>query len=219
MKLPRKPEGVIFDMDGLLIDTIPIYIQAMTEAGVEVGHPVTRGYLLSLVGLLGPELEKRLADDFGRGFPVWEFLQKAGERFAQILGEGASLKEGAAELIEHLHALQIPLAVATSMKKVEAEEQLKSTRLRHRFAEVVGRDEVKSSKPHPDLYREAASRLQLQPGACVALEDSLNGIRSAHAAGCMAIMVPDVLAPTEEMRSMCVGVASSLREVKALFKE
>jgi HAD superfamily hydrolase (TIGR01509 family) len=215
--MPRKPEGAIFDRDGLLIDTIPIYIQAMTTAGADVGHQVSRDYLLSLIGLLGQELQNRLTSDFGSDFPVRDFLQITGERLTQILSDGAPLKKGAVELIEHLHSLQIPMAAATSMKKHEAEHELELANLRHLFVEVVGRDNVELSKPHPDLYLKAASHLLLQPGTCVAFEDSFNGIKSAHSAGCMTVMVPDVLAPTAEMESLCVGIARDLHEVKALF--
>jgi beta-phosphoglucomutase-like phosphatase (HAD superfamily) len=137
MRFPRKPEGVIFDMDGLLIDTIPVYIQAMTEAGAEVGHQVSRDYLLSLIGLLGQELQNRLTNDFGQDFPVQDFLQKTGERLEQILSNGVPLKKGAVDLIEHLHSLHVPMAVATSMKKKEAERQLEIANLRRLFVEVV----------------------------------------------------------------------------------
>jgi HAD superfamily hydrolase (TIGR01509 family) len=217
MRFPRQPEGVIFDMDGLLIDTIPIYIQAMMAAGADVGHPVSRDYLLSLVGLLGQELQNRLTSDLGQDFPVENFLYITGERLTQILRQGAPLKKGAVELVEHLHSLQVPMAVATSMKKQEAEHQLEFANIRHLFVEVVGRDEVQSSKPHPDLYLRAASYLHLQPWVCLALEDSFNGIKSASSAGCMTIMVPDVLVPTAEIESLCVGIATDLHEVKTLF--
>jgi len=218
MKFPREPQGVIFDMDGLLIDTIPVYIEAMLAAGAEVGHPVSTDYLLSLIGLLGQELHNRLVHDFGEEFPVDDFLQKTGRHLSLILEKGVPLKPGAVELIEYLSSRDIPIAVATSMKTEEADHQLELSQLRQFFVAVVGRDQVPLSKPHPDLYLKAASLLELQPQTCVALEDSFNGIRSAHAAGCMVIMVPDVLTPTEEIESRCVAVAGNLHEVKSILQ-
>jgi beta-phosphoglucomutase-like phosphatase (HAD superfamily) len=76
VQLPRAPQAVIFDMDGLLIDTIPIYLAAMVQAGVDVGHPVSEEYVLSLAGLLGAELEARLIGDLGADFPVAAYLQR-----------------------------------------------------------------------------------------------------------------------------------------------
>jgi HAD superfamily hydrolase (TIGR01509 family) len=218
MQFPHKPQGVIFDMDGLLIDTIPVYVEAMTRAGIEVGHHVSRKHLLSLIGLLGQELQERLVHDWGQQFPVEDFLQNTGKHLSTILDKGAPLKKGAAELIEYLSSVAMPLAVATSMKKKDAEHQLELANLRHFFREVVGRDEVERSKPHPDLYLKAASLLGFEPHTCIALEDSFHGIRSAHRAGCMVVMVPDVLAPTEETRSLCTGVASDLYEVRTILQ-
>ncbi len=219
MIFPRKPEGIIFDMDGLLVDTIPLYITAMIEAGIVVGYPVSREYVLSLVGLLGKQLHRRLRDDLGANFPVDRFLERVQDSVGQALIQGAPLKKGALELIRYLAAAQIPLAVATSMKRAEAEYQLEKANIRHQFARVVGRDEVALSKPHPDVYLKAAAHLKLQPCACIALEDSFNGVRSAQAAGCMTIMVPDVLTPTAEVASLCVGIVCDLQEVMLTLQE
>jgi HAD superfamily hydrolase (TIGR01509 family) len=217
VKFPRKPAGVIFDMDGLLLDTIPVYIEAMVVASAEIGRSISGDYLRSLIGLLGKELQNRLADDLGKDFPVQEFLHKTGEHLACALKDGAPLKSGAVELIEHLAALRLPLAIATSMQKQEAVHLLETARIGHFFSEVVGRDEVKFSKPHPDLYLKAALHLQLQPGVCIALEDSFNGIKSAYSAGCMTIMIPDVVAPTSEIEALCLGIATDLHQVKTWF--
>lgn len=217
MEFPRRPQGVIFDMDGLLIDTIPLYVEAMQAAGAAMGHDISSAYLHTLIGLLGPELENRLAHDLGPEFPVADYLQKTGNYLAQLFARGVPLKPGARALVLHLHAQGVPCAVATSMQQHEARHQLASAGLLTYFAAVVGRGDVAQSKPHPAVYVEAAARLQLAPAHCLALEDSYTGIQSAHAAGCMVVMVPDVLPPTDATTALCVGVAPSLEEVKAAF--
>lgn len=104
------------------------------------------------------------------------------------------------------------------MRRAEARALLEQTDLHHFFQYVVGRDDVERSKPHPDVYQKAISLLGQQAPSCLALEDSFNGIRSAYRAGCMVLMVPDTLAPTEEIASLCVGVVQDLHIVEILFQ-
>ena len=216
MHFPNKPKGVIFDMDGLLIDTIPLYVTAMLAASAAVGHPLSQPYICSLTGLLGQELRDRIVQDCGSAFPIEDFGQATAKHLAVLLDEGAPLKAGAAEILGYLSSLDIPLAVATSLDTNEAERYL--GHLRQFFRAVVGRDGVQRSKPYPDVYLKAAALLQLQPPDCLALEDSFNGIKSAHAAGCMVIMVPDALMPIEEIKPLCLGSARDLPYVQALLQ-
>jgi HAD superfamily hydrolase (TIGR01509 family) len=223
--LPRQPRAVIFDMDGLLIDTIPVYAAAMVQAGLDVEHPVSREYVLSLAGLLGAEagllgaeLEARLIADLGAGFPAAAYFTAMAARLEPLLTAGVPLKAGAIALLEALARQEMPLAVATSMTRSEAMHQLKQNGISHFFLHVAGRDDVAHGKPHPDVHLEAASRLAVAPRDCVVLEDSFNGVRAAHAAGAMTIMVPDALAPTDDIRRLCVVVTSSLHDVKDMLR-
>lgn len=217
MHFPQTPQAVIFDMDGLLLDTIPLYFSAFSQASSDLEHPIALPYLQSLVGLLGNELRQRLLQDFGPAFPVDTLLETSQLYLRDFMRQAVPLKAGATELVAHLNHLSIPLAIATSMTTGEAEQHLEHAQLRQFFQVVVGRDRVRASKPAPDLYLAAAAGLQLPPNSCIALEDSFTGIRSAHAAGCMAIMVPDSQTPTPEIRALCIAVAGNLLAVQAML--
>jgi HAD superfamily hydrolase (TIGR01509 family) len=217
VRFPSAPRAVIFDLDGLLIDSVPAYASAMIVAAGDVGCTISREYVLTLVGLLGTELRTRIAADLGASFPLSAFFDAMGVRLQEVLGQAVPLKPGAVELVKELSARQVPLAVATSLTRPEAERHLLRTGLRAYFRALATRDDVARSKPHPDVYREAASRLQVDVHHCVALEDSYSGIRSAKAAGAMPIMVPDVLPPTAEMAEHCLWIAEDLVQVQSLL--
>ena len=205
-------------MDGLLIDTIPAYVSAMVQAGDDVGHVVSKDYVLSLVGLLGTELEAQLRADLGAAFPLPAYMNAVFARLGPILDAGVPLKAGAVALLEELARMEMPMAVGTSMKKAEALHHLKHCRVDHFFRAVAARDDVARGKPHPDVHLKAMSALGCDASDCLILEDSFNGVRAAHATGAMVIMVPDVVPPTPEIAALCTGVAADLHQVGEIIR-
>ena len=131
-------------------------------------------------------------------------------RLGGILNAGAPLKPGARPLLEQLSRAGTPMAVGTSMTKADALHHLKHCQIDHFFRAVAARDDVPRGKPHPDVHLKALAALGYAAVDCLILEDSFNGVRAAHAAGAMVIMVPDVVAPTPAIEALCTCVAANL---------
>lgn len=216
MTLPRPHSAVILDMDGTLLDTESIYIRTFLETSTALGYPLPESFLHGLVGLPGSEFQARLRAHLGEDFPYAQHRQMYLARRTELLDQGVPIKPGALELIAHLENTRTPMAIATAATRVNAEDNLRRTGLWDRFEVILTRDDVEHSKPKPDLFLRAAASLGIDPALCVAVEDSHNGVRSAHAAGMMTVMVPDIISATDEIRAMCVAVVDSLHDVRRL---
>jgi beta-phosphoglucomutase-like phosphatase (HAD superfamily) len=215
MELPRAPAAVVFDMDGLLLDTETLYQEAIVLAAAEGGQEVAQEVFNRTVGLPWAQSRTLLLSHFGETFPVDEF-QAAWVRHFWVIAEARlELKPGALELLDTLDQLALPRAIATSSSPRTVERHLTTHDLLGRFNEIVGHGDYERGKPAPDPFLKAAERLGVEPWACLALEDSHNGIRAASAAGMMTVMVPDLLEPTDEIRGLCTFVARSLHEVRS----
>jgi HAD superfamily hydrolase (TIGR01509 family) len=217
MKLPLRPAAVVFDMDGLLFDTEALYQEAVLVAAAEGGHDVTSGIFIRTTGLPWPQTRSLLLDHFGDGFPADEFVESWVRHFDAIAATRLSLKPGAIELLDTLDDLRLPRAIATSSSHQTVQHHLIAHDLVGRFHAVVGDGDYACGKPAPDPFLKAAEQLGVEPGLCLALEDSHNGVRSASSAGMMTVMVPDLLEPTDEIRGLCTFVARDLHEVRGLI--
>ena len=216
----RKPiEAVLFDMDGLLIDSEAVYIEAYRDAAGETGVEMPMALCHAMVGLPRRECEILIQDHYGPKFDV-EGFQTCFRRHADLrLERHVPVKAGAPELLAFLGARGLPLAVASSARAETIERNLGRAGLRGHFKAIAGRDHVERAKPHPDIYLEAARRLGAAPQRCVAFEDSNVGLTAAHAAGTMAIMVPDILPPTDEVRAKYLQVLPDLHAALKLLRE
>lgn len=218
MSFPRRVEAVVFDMDGLLLDTETVYRAAMIEAGGAFGVTFTGADYAAMVGKTNPESAVLMAQWYGDDFPVRAFFERVWIDVEMLLEAETRLKTGVVEILDYLDDMGLPRGIATSNGIASVEKYLGRFDLLHRFHAVVANADVTRHKPHPDPYLEAARRIGVDPGLCLALEDSHPGVRAAHAAGMMTVMVPDILDPNEEMHEKCIHIADSLHVVLDLLK-
>jgi HAD superfamily hydrolase (TIGR01509 family) len=213
--LTLNVEAVVFDMDGLLIDTERVVRDVMFEVARERGRDLPLEVFLRMVGLTDDASRAVSAEHFGEEFDHDAFGAEVSRRVRAELAVGATLKTGVIELLDLLDARGLPYAVATSSSHETVGRHLAA--ILARFATIVAAGDYARGKPSPDPFLVAARRMAIDPGRCLALEDSHNGVRAAHAAGMMTIMVPDLLEPTAEMRGLCVAVAETLHDVRDLL--
>lgn len=214
MKLPRRPKAVVFDMDGVLFDTETIVKEAIYAATPRLGIEMPEEVFFSLLGLGGKASRDRLLEHYGATFNIDAFWKAVDEDFHRIIEGRHYLKTGVVELLDWLDEANVPRAIATSSPHRNVQKNLATHGLTGRFTVIVAHGDYEHGKPHPAPFLTAAEKLGVQPQDCLALEDSLNGVRSACAAGMMTVMVPDLIKPTDEIRAICLHVARDLHEVR-----
>ena len=219
-KTVGRVAGVLFDMDGVVIDTEKLYTRFWMEAARELGHPMTLEQALQMRSLgRGPSQEK-LDSFFGPG--VVDYVELRSLRIermdAFIAVHGVEEKPGIRALLALLREKNIPCAITSSssipvIREVEVVREVARTPT----ALCSGKD-VPHGKPAPDIYLHGAAVLGLKPENCLAIEDSPAGIEAAWRAGCMPIIVPDQDQPSDEVLSRCFARADSLFDVIELVK-
>jgi HAD superfamily hydrolase (TIGR01509 family) len=215
LRLPRRPAAVVFDLDGTLIDSEALVKDAHFAACELMGYTMSEAQFLSLVGMHREANDLQLKSYFGDDFPLEDFITNTR---AHIGDRAAPLKPGALDLMDALDELALPFALATSSRRPWVDRHFAAYGLAERFRAVVTRQDCVEGKPHPEPYLNASRLLGVEPGDVLALEDSYAGVASAHAAGCMTVMVPDLLAPTDTERGRAM-VLPSLDEVTRLLRD
>lgn len=215
MPQPLGPfAAIVFDMDGVLLDTEPLYKKAMHQACADLGYEMPEELHNAQIGIPGDVGLRMMQDYFGPEFPIDLYTQYTSKTMRALTADDVPLKPGVHELLFELNTRNIPCAVATSTASPTAPDRLTRAGIIDKFNAVVTRSDVVNGKPHPEPFLTAAKRIGIDPKNCIALEDSHNGIRSAHGAGMKAIMVPDLLQPTPEIEALCFAVLPSLIAVR-----
>jgi HAD superfamily hydrolase (TIGR01509 family) len=211
--------GVIFDMDGLMVDTERIAKLAWQEASRAAGYEMPDAVFSLMIGRSKRDSGELMRQHLGSGFDFERVHATTGIVFEKIIErDGLPLKPGIRELLTDLSARNIPLGVATSTRNPVASQRLEQVGLLKFFTVVVTGDQVTRGKPEPEIFLEAVRRLGIDARTSYALEDSLAGVRSAHGAGLRVIMVPDLLQPTPEIAALTHAMAKSLHDVPQLLR-
>ena len=210
--------GVLFDMDGVVIDTEKLYTRFWREASRDLGYPMTLEQALQMRSLgRGPSQEK-LDSFFG---PVLRYEDLRARRVelmdAYIAEHGVEEKTGIRELLALLKEKNIPCAITSSSSLPVIREHLGNLGLLEYFTALCSGKDVPKGKPAPDIYLHGAASIGVAPENCLAVEDSPAGIEAAWRAGCMAVIVPDQDQPGEEVLSRSFARADSLFDVMELI--
>lgn len=206
--------GVLFDMDGLVLDTEVLYSRFWMAACHFYGYPMTKEQSLQMRSIGSADGAANLRRWFGPQVDYHQVHRKRVELMdAFIEKEGVIPKPGIRELLDHLKEKGIRAAIATSSPLERAKAHLGSVGLDVRFDRICSGHQVANPKPAPDIYLHAAAALGLDPGECLALEDSPAGVRSACAAHCHAVMIPDLDQPDEETKRFLFAQADSLLDI------
>ena len=213
-------EAILFDMDGLVLDTEKLYTRFWQEAANALGYPMTKEQALGMRSLNRGAGLSRMQSYFGETVDYDGIRGKRIEMMdAFVEKEGVTLKPGIHELLAYLKEQGIKTAIATSSPIERTILYLTSVGLEKSFDELVSGYMVEKGKPEPDIYLYAAKKLGVEPSRCMVLEDSPAGILAAYRAECLPVMVPDQDEPDEETSSMLYAKADSLLEVISLLQK
>ncbi len=213
-------KAIVFDMDGVLFDTEIVCMKAWMAIAEKNGMPGMEEVFPKCIGLNSNDSRQIVLEAYGEDFDYPGFRQQSSEWFQEYMEKnGLPIKPGAREILEWLWENKYIVGLASSTRSSSVFGHLERSRFRDYFSTVVTGDMVEHSKPRPDIYLLACGQLGVSPAEAYAIEDSPNGIRSAHAAGMRPIMVPDMIAPDDEMKGLSFRIMKDLREVLCYLKE
>ena len=197
------PVAVVFDMDGILIDSEPIMRTAAIRAAEELGHELAESTYEGWMGLPPQAVEAAIVETMGAGFPFARYRDRFIAIWQQHTEEhGVPAQPGIAALLACLQRHGVPFSVATSTRRSQAERSLDLAGLGRFIGAMVTGDEVDNGKPAPDIFLRAAAAIGAPPSRCIALEDSAVGVRAAAGAGMLTIMVPDLHRPGPDITAL-----------------
>ena len=214
----KAPKAVIFDLDGTIIDTEKYYRRVWPQALEHFGYHPTDEQALELRSLGRPFAPMKFKEWFGEDFDYNTVRNYRKILFEKCVEEeGVVLKQGVKELLDELRSRKITIAIATATDVERTKRYLEMVGIADYFDKICSAANVKEGKPSPDVYLEACSQLNLAPEDCFAVEDAPNGIKSAAAAGCRVIFIPDQTQDEPEAEKLIFAKVNTADEIIGLL--
>lgn len=216
----KMVEAVIFDMDGLMFDTETVYYRANQQAADQLKLPFDYTIYEKFIGASDEDFFNGMYELYDHREKVNQFIELSQQILRHSMThDDIGIKKGLPELLEYLKAEGIQRMVASSSEREIVELLLHRTRTAPYIQEIVGGDEVAKAKPHPEIFLKAWKKTNRSKEHVWILEDSLNGVKAAHAASISCIMVPDLIQPTKEISQKTEAIMDDLTEVLDFFKK
>ena len=207
-------QAVVFDMDGVIFDTERLVIEFWKEVAKKHNIPNVEHTCIQCLGPNRVRTREIFLENYGADFPFDPYRAEVTELFnTHYKGVPLPTKPGVRELLSYLQEQDIKVGLASSTAQHLVRDEIGTAGLLPYFQTLVCGDMVEHSKPAPDIFLKACEILNADPTKSIAIEDSFNGIRSAHCAGMTPIMVPDQVQPTDEIRTLAFHVMPSLLDV------
>lgn len=207
-------QAIVFDMDGVIFDTERLVIEFWKEVAKKHNIPNVEHTCIQCLGTNRVRTREIFLENYGADFPYDPYRAEVTELFnTHYKGVPLPTKPGVRELLSYLQEQDIKVGLASSTAQHLVRDEIGTAGLLPYFQTLVCGDMVEHSKPAPDIFLKACEILNADPTKSIAIEDSFNGIRSAHCAGMTPIMVPDQVQPTDEIRTLAFHVMPSLLDV------
>ena len=213
------PQLIIFDLDGTIIDSEPVAMEAWIQAGQEFGILIKPDDLLPMIGVNGESNRRMMLERFGQDIPFEAMLSRVRELTKETYQAGVPIKEGVKELLTVLNDFRIRRCIATSSRKARSEDLLHRVGLLKEFEFLLSGEEITHSKPHPEIFELAMARLGIPPKETMIVEDSKNGILAAKASGAISVLIPDLLPVDAIMKENADLIFNSLLDLKEYLLE
>lgn len=212
------PKLAIFDMDGLIFDTERLFMETRAQVMKRYGYKHREEDYIKTIGTAGETLNSILLELYGPEYPAERISQETRDKIrAELPQEGPKIKTGIVELLDFFEEREVTCCVASSSNRSVIENYLTRSKLDRYFSWIISGQDVRKSKPEPDIFLKACTHFSVEPASALVLEDSVNGIQAAYNAQIPVICIPDLVMPSREMTLKTVAVLRSADELISFF--